>query len=85
MTEPFLAEIRIFPFNFFPKGWAFCDGQVLPIAQNTALFPSWERPTGATGGRPSPSQIYRAPSPCTPARGRVSLPASWARPGVPRR
>ena len=38
MTEPFLAEIRIFPFNFFPRGWAFCDGQLLPIAQNTALF-----------------------------------------------
>ncbi|HEX2515215.1 MAG TPA: tail fiber protein, partial [Chloroflexota bacterium] len=38
MTEPFLAEIRIFPFNYFPRGWAFCDGQLLPIAQNTALF-----------------------------------------------
>jgi len=38
MANPFLAEIRIFPFNFAPKGWAFCDGQVLPISQNTALF-----------------------------------------------
>jgi microcystin-dependent protein len=38
MTSPFLAEIRIFPFNFPPKGWAFCDGQLLPISQNTALF-----------------------------------------------
>lgn len=38
MTEPFVAEIRIFPFNFAPKGWAFCDGQILPISQNTALF-----------------------------------------------
>src|SRR2546422_10113748 len=36
--DPFLAEIRIFAFNFAPKGWAFCDGQILPIAQNTALF-----------------------------------------------
>jgi microcystin-dependent protein len=36
--DPFVAEIRIFPFNFAPKGWAFCDGQVLPISQNTALF-----------------------------------------------
>lgn len=36
--DPFLAEIRIFPFNFPPKGWAFCDGQVLPVQQNTALF-----------------------------------------------
>jgi len=36
--DPFLAEIRIFPFNFAPKGWAFCDGQILPLSQNTALF-----------------------------------------------
>lgn len=38
MTSPFVAEIRIFGFNFAPKGWAFCDGQLLPISQNTALF-----------------------------------------------
>ena len=38
MSDPFVAEIRIFPFNFAPKGWAFCDGQLLPISQNTALF-----------------------------------------------
>jgi microcystin-dependent protein len=36
--DPFVAEIRIFPFNFAPKGWAFCDGQILPLSQNTALF-----------------------------------------------
>src|SRR5687768_18140456 len=36
--DPFVAEIRMFPFNFPPKGWAFCDGQLLPISQNTALF-----------------------------------------------
>ncbi len=38
MSSPFVAEIRIFPFNFAPRGWAFCDGQLLPISQNTALF-----------------------------------------------
>ncbi len=38
MAEPFLAEIRIMSFNFPPKGWAFCDGQLLPINQNQALF-----------------------------------------------
>src|SRR5215471_18636100 len=38
MSNPFVAEIRIFPFNFAPKGWAFCDGQILPLSQNTALF-----------------------------------------------
>jgi microcystin-dependent protein len=36
--DPFVAEIRIFAFNFAPKGWAFCDGQILPLSQNTALF-----------------------------------------------
>ncbi|GAA3653775.1 tail fiber protein [Nocardioides ginsengisoli] len=38
MSSPFVAEIRIFPFNFAPKGWAFCHGQLMPISQNTALF-----------------------------------------------
>ncbi len=38
MSSPFLAEITMFGFNFPPKGWAFCDGQLLPISQNTALF-----------------------------------------------
>ena len=38
MAEPFLAEIRVFSFNFAPKGWALCNGQLLPINQNQALF-----------------------------------------------
>jgi microcystin-dependent protein len=38
MSNPFVAEIRIFPFNFAPSGWAFCNGQILPLSQNTALF-----------------------------------------------
>lgn len=38
MADPFVAEIRMFPFNFAPKGWAFCDGQYMSISQNTALF-----------------------------------------------
>ena len=38
MADPFVAEIRIFPFNFAPKGWAWCNGQLLPLSQNTALF-----------------------------------------------
>jgi microcystin-dependent protein len=38
MSTPFLAEIRMFGFNFAPKGWAFCNGQLMPISQNTALF-----------------------------------------------
>jgi microcystin-dependent protein len=38
MSTPFLGEIRMFSGNFAPRGWAFCDGQILPIAQYTALF-----------------------------------------------
>src|SRR5260370_27428935 len=38
MAEPFLSEIKIMSFNFAPKGWALCNGQLLPINQNQALF-----------------------------------------------
>lgn len=38
MSEPFIAEVRIFAGNFAPRSWAFCEGQLLPISQNTALF-----------------------------------------------
>ena len=38
MADPFVAEIRMFGFNFAPTGWAMCNGQLLPISQNTALF-----------------------------------------------
>jgi microcystin-dependent protein len=38
VADPFVAEIRVFPFNFPPSGWAFCNGQLLPLSQNTALF-----------------------------------------------
>lgn len=38
MTQQFVGEIRLFPYNFAPKGWAFCLGQILPIQQNTPLF-----------------------------------------------
>jgi microcystin-dependent protein len=38
MSEPFVGEIRLFGFNFAPRGWAQCNGQLMPISQNTALF-----------------------------------------------
>jgi microcystin-dependent protein len=38
MSEPFIGQIMLVPYNFAPRGWAFCQGQILPIAQNTALF-----------------------------------------------
>jgi len=49
MADPFVAEIRIFPFNFAPKGWAWCDGQLLAISQNTALFSLLGTTYGGTG------------------------------------
>jgi microcystin-dependent protein len=38
VSAPFVGEIRIFPYNFPPRGWAFCNGQIIPVSQNTALF-----------------------------------------------
>lgn len=49
MADPFVAEIRIFPFNFAPKGWAFCNGQLIPLSQNTALFSLLGPTYGADG------------------------------------
>ena len=56
MADPFVAEIRIFPFNFAPKGWAWCDGQLLPLSQNTALFSL----LGTTYGGNGKSQLRAA-------------------------
>jgi microcystin-dependent protein len=38
MSEPFIGQLMLVPYNFAPRGWALCNGQILPIAQNTALF-----------------------------------------------
>jgi hypothetical protein len=48
MAEPFLSEIRIMSFVFAPKGWAFCNGQVLRLIRTRPCFRSWERHTAAT-------------------------------------
>ena len=49
MAEPFIGEIRIIAFNFAPKGWAFCNGQILPIGQNRALFEILGKTYGGDG------------------------------------
>ena len=49
MAEPFLGEVRIFSFNFAPQGWALCNGQLLPIAQNQALFSLFGTTFGGDG------------------------------------
>lgn len=65
MSEPFLSEIRVFSFSFPPKGWALCNGQLLPINQNQALFALLGRPTVATAGSTSPSPTSRGTRRCT--------------------
>lgn len=69
MSEPYLAEIRIVSFNFAPRGWAFCDGQLLPISQNTALFSLIGTTYGGDGRTTTalPNLMDRAPM--HPGRG----------------
>ena len=69
MSEPFVAEIRIFAGNFAPRGWAFCNGQLLPIAQNTALF-SLIGTTYGGDGRTTPAlPNMEGRAPMHPGRG----------------
>ena len=53
MSDEFIGEIRLFSFAFPPKGWAFCQGQTLQIAQNQALFSLFTTSYGGNGRRPS--------------------------------
>lgn len=69
MSEPFLAEIRIVAFNFAPRGWAFCDGQLLPIAQNTALFSLIGTTYGGDGRTTTALPNLRDRAPMHPGRG----------------
>ena len=69
MSEPFIAEIRIFAGNFAPRGWAFCDGQLLPIAQNTALFSLIGTTYGGDGRTTTALPNLQARAPMHPGRG----------------
>jgi microcystin-dependent protein len=69
MTEPFIAEIRIFGFNFAPRGWAFCDGQILPISQNTALFSLLGTTYGGDGRTVFALPNLRGSTPLQPGQG----------------
>ena len=69
MSEPFLAEIRIFAGNFAPRGWAFCDGQLLPIAQNTALFSLIGTTYGGDGRSTTALPNLQGRAPMHPGRG----------------
>ncbi len=69
MSEPFIAEIRIFAGNFAPRGWAFCNGQLLPIAQNTALFSLIGTTYGGDGRSTTALPNLQGRAPMHPGRG----------------
>ena len=69
MSEPFIAEIRIFAGNFSPRGWAFCNGQLLPIAQNTALFSLIGTTYGGDGRTTTALPNLQGRVPMHPGRG----------------
>ncbi len=69
MSEPFIAEIRIFAGNFAPRGWAFCNGQLLPVAQNTALFSLIGTTYGGDGRTTTALPNLQGRAPMHPGRG----------------
>ncbi|HLM57533.1 MAG TPA: tail fiber protein [Pyrinomonadaceae bacterium] len=69
MSDQFLAEIRIFPFNFAPTGWAFCNGQIMPISQNTALFALLGTTYGGDGKSTFALPNLQSSAPMQPGQG----------------
>lgn len=69
MSEPFIGEIRIMANNFAPRGWAFCNGQTLPIAQNTALFSILGTTYGGDGRTTLGLPNLQGRAPMHPGRG----------------
>jgi microcystin-dependent protein len=69
VSDPFLAEIRIYPFNFPPRGWAFCDGQLLSISQNTALFSLLGTTYGGDGRSTFALPDFQGRAPMHPGQG----------------
>ncbi|MFT6101232.1 MAG: microcystin-dependent protein [Arenicella sp.] len=69
MSEPFIAEVRIFAGNFAPRSWAFCDGQLLPVAQNTALFSLIGSTYGGDGRTTTGLPDLQGRAPMHPGRG----------------
>jgi microcystin-dependent protein len=69
VSDPFLAEIKIFPFSFAPMGWAFCNGQLLPLSQNTALFSLLGTTYGGDGKSNFALPNMQGNSPMQPGQG----------------
>ena len=85
MADPFVAEIRIFGFNFAPRGWAFCDGQILPISQNTALFSLLGTTYGGDGRSTFALPNLQVSVPVHPGQGPGLSPYDLGRSAAPRR
>ena len=85
MADPFVAEIRIFPFNFAPKGWAWCDGQLLPLSQNTALFSLLGTTYGGDGKSTFALPDLQGRAPMHPGQGPGCRCTTSARPAAARR
>ena len=69
MSEPFIAEIRIFAGNFAPRSWAFCNGQLLPVSQTTALFSLIGTTYGGDGRSTTALPNLQGKAPMHPGRG----------------
>lgn len=67
--EPFVAEISIVAFNFAPRGWAMCDGQLLPLSQNTALFSLLGTTYGGNGSSTFALPNMQGSAPMMPGQG----------------
>ena len=81
--DPFVAEIRIFGFNFAPTGWATCDGQLLPISQNTALFSLLGTMYGGDGKSTFALPNLAGAAPMAPVRGPTATTTRGRRRGAP--
>ena len=79
--EPFIGEIRVFGFNFAPNGWALCNGQLIPIAQNTALFSILGTTFGGNGVQHLTYRISRARSRLDGDKDQGSQIDLWGNPG----
>jgi len=77
MSEPFIGQIQLFGFNFPPRGWAFCDGQLLPIAQYTALFSLLGTTYGGDGRTTFGLPDIRGRVPIHPGNGPGLSPIAW--------
>ena len=82
--DPFVAEIRIFPFNFAPKGWAWCDGQLLPLSQNTALFSLLGTTYGGNGKSNFALPDLQGRARCIRGRAQAFPFTTWAKPAARR-